>query len=355
MAQITVDPLASTSFCPNSGVLIDFTAVGVFNPPNVFTAELSDAFGSFASPTSLGTIASTTSGTVNATIPFGTPAGSGYLIRVNSDDPPMIGVTYGTSLTIFPQPSAGLSSSVTICSTMTSIDVYTSLGGTPDPGGTCSVVIGAGVIFGTLYSGASNGDIVRYTVLDANGCFDQAQVVITVVQAPDAGASNSITVCSTDPPFSMFAQLGSSPDAGGGWTNPGGSTHPNLFDPSVDPPGVYTYTVMGSPPCTNASSWLVITVNQAPNAGVDSTMSWCLTDGPFTMHAYAAGSPDVGGTWTYLGSPHSNILTPGVDPSGPYVYTVNGIAPCSNSSATLTVNVNTLCFVTTPTGVLPTY
>ena len=77
---------------------IDFTSTGTFIGGNIYTAQLSDAAGSFASPTSIGTLASTAnSGTINITIPAGTASGSGYLIRVISDNP----VTTGSSSAVF--------------------------------------------------------------------------------------------------------------------------------------------------------------------------------------------------------------------------------------------------------------
>ena len=77
---------------------IDFTSIGTFIGGNIYTAQLSDAAGSFASPTSIGTLASTANlGTINITIPAGTASGSGYLIRVISDNP----VTTGSSSAVF--------------------------------------------------------------------------------------------------------------------------------------------------------------------------------------------------------------------------------------------------------------
>lgn len=77
---------------------IDFTSIGTFIGGNIYTAQLSDAAGSFASPTSIGTLASTANlGTINITIPAVTASGSGYLIRVISDNP----VTTGSSSAVF--------------------------------------------------------------------------------------------------------------------------------------------------------------------------------------------------------------------------------------------------------------
>ncbi len=91
-------------FCANSTVVVNFTTTGaVFAPGNVFTAQLSDGSGSFASPTDIGTLSQ--AGIVNAAsifalIPNGTPFFSGYRIRVISSDEAIIGTDNGTDLTI---------------------------------------------------------------------------------------------------------------------------------------------------------------------------------------------------------------------------------------------------------------
>lgn len=70
-----------------ASVSVPYTATGSYNAGNTFTAQLSNAAGSFASPVSLGTLAGVASGTINGTIPAGTAAGSGYKIRVVSSSP----------------------------------------------------------------------------------------------------------------------------------------------------------------------------------------------------------------------------------------------------------------------------
>ncbi|XOV68897.1 MAG: hypothetical protein ACFHU9_06870 [Fluviicola sp.] len=71
---------------------VDFTSTGTFTGGNVYTAQLSDASGSFASPTDIGTLTSTAnSGSITITIPSTTDSGTGYLIRVISDSPATVG------------------------------------------------------------------------------------------------------------------------------------------------------------------------------------------------------------------------------------------------------------------------
>ncbi|MFM8912502.1 MAG: beta strand repeat-containing protein, partial [Flammeovirgaceae bacterium] len=76
----------TTTFCQGQNLTIAYTVNCTFPAGNVFTAQLSDAAGSFASPVSIGTITATGSGNVSANI--GSPvAGTGYRIRIISSNP----------------------------------------------------------------------------------------------------------------------------------------------------------------------------------------------------------------------------------------------------------------------------
>lgn len=85
---------------------VAFTSTGTFNGGNIFTAELSDASGSFASPTSIGTLSSSgsgPSGSISITIPATMSTGAGYKIRVVSDNP----ITTGTESSAFTITQSG--------------------------------------------------------------------------------------------------------------------------------------------------------------------------------------------------------------------------------------------------------
>jgi hypothetical protein len=94
---ITGSPFTVDCSTDDSGS-IAFTSSGTFNGGNIYTAELSNAAGSFASPVSIGTLSSTANtGTINFTIPAASITGAGYLIRITASDP----ATTGTSSTPF--------------------------------------------------------------------------------------------------------------------------------------------------------------------------------------------------------------------------------------------------------------
>ncbi len=76
------------NWCKNTTLNIPFTASGTYVSGNVYTAQLSDALGSFTTPTVIGTLTSTAaSGTIVATIPNSVPISNGYKVRLISSSP----------------------------------------------------------------------------------------------------------------------------------------------------------------------------------------------------------------------------------------------------------------------------
>ncbi len=102
--------LSSISFCTGSSIVVPFTFQGACNPGNIFTAQLSDLSGSFTSPTVIGTLPGTMSGSIACTIPANTPDGTKYRIRVVSSNPAGISVNNLVDLSIHQAipPAAGI-------------------------------------------------------------------------------------------------------------------------------------------------------------------------------------------------------------------------------------------------------
>ncbi len=97
---ITGSPFLFSATHADASVTVPYTTSGTFNNGNIFTAQLSDASGSFASAVNIGTVTATTSGSIAATIDHTTAAGTGYRIRVISDNPVVLGSDNGTDLVI---------------------------------------------------------------------------------------------------------------------------------------------------------------------------------------------------------------------------------------------------------------
>lgn len=102
---ITIDAISSLTFgvdcTTGASGSVDITTTDPFTAGNVYTVQLSDASGSFASPTDIGSLTSTNnSETVSFTIPAGTASGSNYRIRVISSTPSVISPDNGSDITI---------------------------------------------------------------------------------------------------------------------------------------------------------------------------------------------------------------------------------------------------------------
>lgn len=110
-ATINTSPIFPLDYCPGAAISVPYTASGSFGvcAANTFTAQLSDAGGSFANPVNIGSIASNTSGTIAATIPLNTPSGASYRIRVVSDQPQFVGTNNGSNINITTQNCIELS------------------------------------------------------------------------------------------------------------------------------------------------------------------------------------------------------------------------------------------------------
>ena len=104
--QISLSNTLPSAFCAGNATNVLFNINGVFNAGNVFTAQLSDNNGSFASPVNIGTLASTSSGNISCIIPGGTLTGTIYRIRVISSNPVIISSDNGSNISINNQPSS---------------------------------------------------------------------------------------------------------------------------------------------------------------------------------------------------------------------------------------------------------
>jgi hypothetical protein len=90
---------AATSFCQGEAFNVTYAQPCPLLAGNIYTVQLSDASGSFTSPTAIGTRTSTTVGPIPCTMPF-VSAGSGYRIRIVSSNPVLTSPDNGINLTV---------------------------------------------------------------------------------------------------------------------------------------------------------------------------------------------------------------------------------------------------------------
>ena len=228
-------------------------------------------------------------------------------------------------------PDAGTDGAVTVCSDGSAIDLFTELGGSPDAGGSWS----GGLVGGMFDPATDPAGIYTYTLSATAPCAgDQSEVEVTIAPAPNAGTDADLAVCDQGTAVDLFNSLGGTPDAGGTWS---GGLVGGMYDPAVNAPGPYTYTVTGTPPCGNATATVTVSETGSPDAGMDGAVTVCADGASIDLFTELGGSPDAGGTWS--GGLVGGMFDPAVNTANTFTYTVNATAPCANATAEVVVSV----------------
>jgi len=311
--SIAMTALTQTSYCAGASFNVSFTPTGTFNTGNTYTAQLSNATGSFTSPVTVG---SGTGSPLSVTIPTGAITGSGYLIRIVASNP---AVTSSTSaqFTITPLVvAAGTDKSV--CDGAANLN----LTATPT-GGTWS---GSGVSTAGVFTPTTllvGNQTITYSVT-SSGCSGTDQIVVTVKAKPIANAGPNLATCSGATPFAL---TGFSP-SGGTWSGNGVSTG-GTFTPSVGLIGTNTLTYsVTSNGCTGTDT-RTMTVSATVTVSAGANQSTCSNGSSINL----IGNPS-GGTWSGSGVTTGGVFTPssGLAGSNILVYSVTGT--CAGTSQT---------------------
>jgi hypothetical protein len=173
----------------------------------------------------------------------------------------------------------------------------------------------------------------------ANLDFMGASITVTICPPPCTGGSDTtVSVCSSDGAFPLFALLEGDPCPGGSWTTPDGSVSSGIFVPGLDPSGVYTYTVGNG---SGATSVTMVTVNvvAASNAGSSAFITLCSNGSTYDLFDALAGTPESGGVWTGPNTLVNGQFDPTTMTGGAYTYTVSGTGPCPDATANVMVMV----------------
>ncbi|MBX7227652.1 MAG: hypothetical protein K1X55_16580, partial [Chitinophagales bacterium] len=352
---ITTGTVSGSPFCQGAtGINIPYTITGAFNGGNVFTAQLSDPTGSFTTSTNLGTLTSTTSGTIVSSVGLPAIAGTNYKIRVISSSPAITGTTSTSVLTINLTPTtsnAGLDQ--TVCTNSATLS-----GNVPTVGtGQWSLVSGSGTI--TNINIASSGvtglgsGANKFVWTISNVPCTPSRDTVTITYSGTITPSNAgldQLICGTTTSLS-----GNVPTVGTGqWSLASGSgtiTTPSSATSSVTGLGVgtnkFVWTI-SNPPCTPSTDTVSIVVSASPtasNAGVDQSICGTTTNLSGNIPTVGTGQWSLvsgSGTITSASSATSGVTGLGVG-ANKFVWTISN-APCVPSKDTVTINV-----VTSPT------
>ncbi len=319
-ATVTTGTISGSPFCAGSSFDVPFTSAGGFSG-NTYTAQLSNATGSFASPVNIGSLGSdANSGLVTVTIPAGTSAGTGYLIRIIASNPNVTGSISGP-ITVNRAPVVNFVANVTSGTTGTIITftdqstngptswAWTMTGATPSSSSVQNPVVS--------YNSAGTFSVT----LDAtNACgtssFTRSNyIAITALTMPAVfGSSGSFTVPPGVTCIKVEAWGGGGAGGGaqsvGSTTNGGGGAggaYASSFLP-VTSGTIYPFTVAGQKTATASST-------SVQNTG---DASWFFTTGTLFAQGGEGGTPGVnttnntGGTGS-TGSSIGGILTAGIN------------------------------------------
>jgi hypothetical protein len=105
MQELAILSVIGTPYCISDQFEVPFAAWGDFGAGNVFSLELSDANGNFASPTVIGSVTGAFGDTIVGTIPPGIVAGTQYRMRILASVPATYSPDNGFDITLDPNTS----------------------------------------------------------------------------------------------------------------------------------------------------------------------------------------------------------------------------------------------------------
>ena len=297
--------------CAGDTILGIINSVGFFHPTNQFQVLLSDASGSFANPSIVGTLNGSSGGVIQMVIPSGLPFGNGYMLAVQSTEPATTPQNMGGVLIISPAPQVQILGNTTACQ-----------------GDTITLTASGGLTY--TWSNGSNAPAIQVfqsstvglTGTNGFGCSSTSSQQITFNSLPSVGLTAADTLlCTNDTPIALQA----TPPGG----NFGGDQTLGLINPQNQGPGSFAahYTFTDNNGCSAADTFHYQVVNPTIplfDLGVDT---FCVFDPPITLDNL---SGPTGGTYQGAGIA-GNSFSPGNAGLGSWVlsYTYVDTNACS--------------------------
>jgi hypothetical protein len=229
----------------------------------------------------------------------------------------------------------GSDAQLQLCKKSGAIDLFKSLGPNADQGGVWSPKLASN---SSIFNpNLDTPGLYTYTQSSAT-CGDRsASVLVTFPSELSAGFLNKpLVVCKAEGVFNLLDRLEGKPTKGGVWF-PELASKSDFFNPNVDVSGNYTYTVKDNL-CGTAQATITINVDNAPNAGTNTTLELCEFASAVDLFSVLEGNPAPGGRWFLNDKEVASKFNPSIQNSATYTYRLdNGI--CGTASADVKVNV----------------
>lgn len=328
-------PLNKTSFCPGDTVHVNYNLTYNFNSGNVFTAELSNNSGSFASPVAIGTLTSSVPGKIICTIPAGTSTGTGYRIRVRSSNPVRTSADNGVNLAVNPKPTPVLTNNSPVCAGDTIKLTATYASGTFNWSGPGLYTSTGASVKRPNATPAMGG---TYTVITtAAGCKDTSTLNVTVNAKPTPVTTNNSPLCEGDSIKLSATYTGATfnwfgPSA---YTNTGG----NVIRPNATTAMSGTYIVVTTANgCVDTTNLNVVVVTK-PAPLLTNNSPVCTGDSIKLSVSYGSATFTWSGPggYNYTGA---NVIRTNATSSMAGTYTVITVLGVCRDTSNLTVVVN---------------
>jgi hypothetical protein len=266
-------------FCPGDSIKLPYDVTYHFRQGNVFTAQLSDSSGSFASPVNIGTRTDSLADTIKCRIPVSIIPGNHYRLRIVATNPVTISDSSSFNVLIKPLPAIPTASNNGPLCTGATLNL--SAAGT------------AGASYSwtgpnSFNAGSQNPSRLSVTTADAgwykvtanlNGCTakDSANVVVRPVTPVPTAGSNSPVCVGGILNLTALTITGASYS----WSATGFSS--NLQNPSkinMQTSDAGTYTVIASVNgCPSAPSTTTVVVNTGPSVAAYASPSSTICTG----------------------------------------------------------------------------
>ncbi len=242
--KLRISDTVAISACKGFALNIGMNADGAYYAVNTFTAQLSDASGSFATPVNIGSVTLAgngvgQAGSISAAIPFATPNGTNYKVRVVSSNPAFTGDTSAAISIIKPDIGADINRMYCM-----------SRGYNLTPNFTDNTL--TYTYFNNSFAPITRPDSVEagtYQVVGTNaqGCKDTASVTLTGNPLPNLGTDTTL----------YHNCPGETSNLNPLYNTSGLSAVWNAANPSSVAPGDYRLVVTNSFGCTDTASAFV--------------------------------------------------------------------------------------------------
>ncbi|MFM7730501.1 MAG: gliding motility-associated C-terminal domain-containing protein, partial [Flavobacteriales bacterium] len=226
--------------------------------------------------------------------------------------------------------------SITLCSLDSPFNLTTLYPGCPNvsfytPSGT--------LISPILNPNTYSGNTILVEMPSTNTCPDGVGQISVNIENPFWTTDTAfVSVCQTAETYDLNSALPAVLQSGGSWYTAANVMTGNIINLLGPSTMWFRYALNTAPSCGDSDFYLSITIDAPVNAGPDGNVQFCYTDDPVSLATLMPNTANGSGAWTYNGTAYtSNVIHPGTQPPGNYIYTIPANGSCPSDEAILQV------------------